>query len=267
MSHVLTRRLASHGADAHQPQLATHLTAVLRRHGIPAGAGEGGAFDVRLAPEAPLPPSEPCEAWRLPGSPRLVIRTPDAQIAPRPICRSPARHCLLLTLARPPAGLVGSRRRRRAGGDGAGAAGGGGRVAAGAASGRAVAGLGAGRDASVLRGGELLTTRIPDPAPRLLPLAPSQWATLPPPPPGGAVAAAARRPRGAGGRGRGERRRRATSAVRRQLRHADALIRVRRARARTTQGRHQVWPRLSCCFGPADVDSGACAAPHLPDAP
>ena len=48
--------------DSHQPQLASQLAGVLRRHGVPAASGPGG-FSVELAPTSPLPPSDPVEAW------------------------------------------------------------------------------------------------------------------------------------------------------------------------------------------------------------
>ena len=48
--------------DGHEPAIAQTITSVLRRHGVPAGGG-AGAFDVRLAAEEDLPPSEPLELW------------------------------------------------------------------------------------------------------------------------------------------------------------------------------------------------------------
>ena len=53
--------------DGHEPAIAQTITSVLRRHGVPAGGG-AGAFDVRLAAEEDLPPSEPLELWSAGGS-------------------------------------------------------------------------------------------------------------------------------------------------------------------------------------------------------
>ena len=49
--------------DSHQPHLSSQLSAVLRRHGIPAATGSE-PFVTRLAPTEALPPSEPLEAWQ-----------------------------------------------------------------------------------------------------------------------------------------------------------------------------------------------------------
>ena len=53
--------------DGHEPAIAQTITSVLRRHGVPAGGG-AGAFDVRLAAEEDLPPSEPLELWSAGGN-------------------------------------------------------------------------------------------------------------------------------------------------------------------------------------------------------